>query len=332
MSKTKRNLRIVKNMRSNFNVINNTYTQDFTIASTNDSLTAPRQLIQGENIMAEVDTIQLSQEHGSIRHDIAVESARLGAQMGAEACGVRVGQGDIRREQAAGFGDTRYNIASEHCKTNDIVRQEGQENVMATKDARHDVITATEAVADRLSSQTSAEADRIVDRVVETRDVMNDRFFHVGRETADLKAQIIAQQQQLAAGFAGVAKDTELASLKTQLDAAKNTTYLSDKITAEGEKTRDLISDLKYHDLNRGLVERNTELVNCEQDRHHYRDRWHDSRFDQVQAQFAGQWAQLQNQVQAFQSQLQETRQGMVNFGTMSGQSGQQTSTSNNVR
>jgi hypothetical protein len=282
---------------------------------------APRQNNQGEYIMAEVDTTQLSQEHGSIRHDIAVESARLSAQMGAEACAIRGGQGDIRRETAVGFGDTRYNIASEHCKTNDIVRQEGQENVMAIKDARHDVISATEN-----------QADRIVDRVVETRDVMNSRFFDVGRETADLKAQLIAQQQQIVAGFMGVSKDTELASLKGQLEAAKNTTYLSDKITAEGEKTRDLISDLKYHDLNRGLVERNTELVNCRQDNRCCRDRCDDLRYSQLQSGYQGQWAQLQSQIQAFQSQLQETRQGMVNFGSMAGNAGQQTSTSNNVR
>jgi hypothetical protein len=271
--------------------------------------------------MAEVDTAMLSQEHGAIRHDIAVESARLGAQIGAEVCGIRAGQGDIRREQAVGFGDTRYSIASEHCKTNDIVRQEGQESVMTTKDARHDIIGATEAAADRLSAQGTADSNRMVDRAMELRGLVGERFYTVGRDLADLRQ-----------GQATLAKDMEVNALKTQLDAAKNTTYLSDKITAEGEKTRGLINDLKYHDLSRGLVERNTELVNCEQDSRRYRDNWLDGRFNQVQAQYAGQWAQLQNQVQAFQSQLQETRQGLVNFGTMAGNAGQQSSTSNNVR
>jgi hypothetical protein len=243
---------------------------------------------------------------------------------------------DIRREQAVGFGDTRYNVASEHCRTNDIVRQEGQENVMATKEATHNVLSnivpAIGNVKDMLSMQTNTETDRVVDRISELRNTVADRFFDVGRDTQDIRAQIIAQQQQMVAGFMGVAKDAELNSLKVQLDAAKNTSYLADKIGADGEKTRALLNDLKYHDLNRGLVERNTELVNCEQDRRRHYDRWLDGRFDQNQAQFAGQWAQLQSQIQAFQSQLQETRQGMVNFGTMSGQSGQQSSTSNNVR
>jgi hypothetical protein len=222
-------------------------------------------------------------------------------------------------------GDIRREVGAAACDINKNVSFEGQENVMATKDSRHDIISATEAQADRLSFQTAAESDRIVDRVIESRDVMNSRFFDIGRETADLKAQIIAQQQQMVAGFMSVSKDTELAALKTQLDAAKNTSYLSDKIERDGEKTRNLINDLKYHDLNRGLVERNTALVECEADRRHWRH-YAD------QSQFAAQWAQLQSQVQAFQSQLQETRQGLVNFGSMNGNAGQQSSTSNNVR
>jgi hypothetical protein len=259
--------------------------------------------------------------HGAIRHDIAVESARLSAQIGAETCGIRAGQGDIRRETATGFGDTRYNIATsagdirhdigtEHCKTNDIVRQEGQENVMATKDSTYD-----------LSNRITNSADRVSDRMMELRGLVGQRFHEVSHDLATVKQ-----------GQATLAKDVELNALRTQIEGQKNTTYLSDKISLENEKTRDLINDLKYHDLNRGLVERQTALVNCEQDRRGYRDRWDEARFGQFQAQFAGQWAQLQNQVQAFQSQLQETRQGLVNFGTMAGNAGQQSSTSNNVR
>ena len=289
-------------------------------------------ITQGEYKMAEVDTTQLSQEHGSIRHDIAVESARLGNQIGSEACGIRAGQGDIRRETAVGFGDTRYNIAE---RAGDIRREVAQEACGingSIKDARHDVLVGVDSAKDTIVAQADTNADRVVDRVSEVRSTMQDRFFAVGRDTQDIRAQVIAQQQQMVAGFLGVTKDVEINALKTQLDAKENTKYLSDKIQIENEKTRNLINDLKYHDLNRGLVERQTELVNCHQDRNHYRDRWDDARFGQIQAGFQGQWAQLQSQIQAFQSQLQETRQGMVNFGTMSGQSGQQSSTSNNVR
>jgi len=228
---------------------------------------------------------------------------------------------DIRREQAVGFGDTRYNVseragdirrevAAGFDKTGDLLMTEGQEGIMATKDARFDL-------ADRITNS----GDRVTDRLMEVRGLIGERFYTVGRDLSDLRQ-----------GQATLAKDVELNALKGQLDAAKNTTYLSDKISADGDKTRALINDLKYHDLNRGLVERNTALINCEQDRRHYHDRWDDARFGQIQAGFQGQWAQLQSQIQAFQSQLQETRQGMVNFGTMTGQAGQQSSTSNNVR
>jgi len=275
--------------------------------------------------MAEVDTALLSQEHGAIRHDIAVESARLGSQIGAEFCEVRAGQGDIRREQAVGFGDTRYNIAERtgdirreqalgFSNTGDLIMTEGQEGIMATKDARADV-------ADRISTAS----DRSTDRIMELRGLVGERFYTVGRDLSDLRQ-----------GQATLARDVELHALKGVIEGQKNTQYLADKVGFENEKTRDLINDLKYHDLNRSLVERNTELVNCEQDRGRYRDSYWDARWDQNQNQFGAQFAALQNQLQSlnqnFNSQLAETRQGMVNFGTMAGNAGQQSSTSNNVR
>jgi hypothetical protein len=136
----------------------------------------------------------------------------------------------------------------------------------------------------------------------------------------------------LVAGFLGAAKDSEINSLRTQMELAKQTTYISDKIDGQAEKTRELINDLKYHDLSRGLVERQTALVNAEQDNRHWNHRYHDARWDQHASQFGSQFAQLQTMMQNFNSQLNETRQGMVNFGTMAGNAGQQTSTSNNVR
>jgi len=269
--------------------------------------------------MAEVDTAMLSQEHGAIRHDIAVESARLGSQMGGEFCGVRVGQGDIRREQEVGFGDVRYDIAERagdirrevalgFDKTGDTIMQEGQEGIIATKDARFDI-------ADRITSAS----DRSTDRIMELRGLVGERFYTVGRDLADIRQ-----------GQATLAKDVELHALKSVIEGQKNTQYLSDKIAVEGEKTRALINDHKYHDLNRSLVERNTELVNCEQDRHRYRDRCWDANQNQWGAQFAALQNQLQSLNQNFNSQLSETRQGMVNFGTMAGVG--QTSSANNVR
>ena len=147
------------------------------------------------------------------------------------------------------------------------------------------------------------------------------RFFDVGRDTQDIRAQVIAQQQQMVAGFLGVSKDAEINALKTQMETAKQTTYLSDKIDGQAEKTRELINSIRDGDLNRLLVERNTELVGALEHGRHWRGRYYD-----------GQFQGLASNMQNFQSQLAETRQGLVNFGTMTGAAGQQTSTSNNVR
>lgn len=203
---------------------------------------------------------------------------------------------DIRRE------------AVEH--TNDIVK-EGIKGDYATssaiKDARFDINT-------RVSDGTSkviADVDRNADR-------MDARFFDVARDTQDIRAQIIAQQQQMVAGFLGVAKDSEINALKTQVEMAKQSTYLSDKIDGQGERTRELINRLREDDYGRRLIERNTELVAALDDGRHWR-----RHFDQ------GQWAALSNQLQAFQSQLNDTRNSMVNFGTQVGVG--QRATSNNV-
>lgn len=241
--------------------------------------------------MADVDTQMLSSQHADIRREVAMNAA------------------DIRKEGVENTAAVRRDVMFE-----------GQENVNATKDARHDILSLTiptiEAAADRLSAQTNTEADRIVDRISEGRVETADRFFTVGRDTADLRAQVIQaiDTTKLA---------TELNALKGIIEGQKNTQYLADRIGMEGDRTRALINDLKYHDLNRGLIERNAALVEADHDRRHWRHH-------AEQAQYQGQWAQLQSQIQAFQSQLQETRQGMVNFGTMAGVG--QSSTSNNVR
>jgi hypothetical protein len=214
------------------------------------------------------------------------------------------------------LADQHSNIRKEAVDhTNEIVR-EGLKEAFAirgdVKDSRYDV-------ADRIGNS----ADRIVDRVVEHNNIVADRFYSVGRDTQDIRAQIVAQQQQLVAGFLGTSKDVELNALKGIIEGQKNTTYLSDKIAADGEKTRALISDLKFHDLNRALVERNTELV---EERNWGRHWYHGAH----QAQWAAMQNQLQSMNQNFNSQLSETRQGMVNFGTMAGVG--QTSSANNVR
>lgn len=216
----------------------------------------------------------------------------------------------------AGVSDVRREGA-EH--TNEIVKEglkASWAGVDATKDARYNVISEVDRQADRLDGQASAYYIAGQQNAVEA-----------ARDLAGLKVLTDANAQrysvELALNIEKTAAASALAAEKIATAVALGQSQLSKEIFADGQKTRDLINDLKYHDMNRALVERNTELVSFDQDRRHYRDRWYDS-------QYQGQWAQLQSQVQAFQSQLQETRQGMVNFGTMAGVG--QTSTSNNVR
>ena len=150
-------------------------------------------------------------------------------------------------------------------------------------------------------------------------DVVNAQFMTIARDTQDIRAQVISAQQAMVAGFMGAAKDAEINALKTQIELAKQSTYLSDKIDAGNQITQNLIRQLNDDSLNRQLVERNTELVGALEGGRYWYGRHGD-----------GQFAAISSQLQAFQSQLQATRQGMVNFGTMAGVG--QTSTSNNVR
>jgi hypothetical protein len=185
-------------------------------------------------------------------------------------------------------------------------KQAADIQIEANKNA-HDVITAAGNNTDTLTAQVTSHQQSIA-----------DRLFAIGRDTQDIRAQIISAQQAMVTGFLGVSKDAEIQALKTQMETSKQTTYLSDKLDADGEKTRALINDLKYNDLNRALVERNSELVEERWGRRYWRD-------------FAGQnqYAALSNQLQAFGSQLNDTRNSMVNFGTQLGVG--QRATSNNV-
>lgn len=262
--------------------------------NSDSSLVSLETEILGENKMADVDLYQLTNEHS-----------------------------DIRRE------------AVEH--TNEIVKEglKGNYNTLdAIKDSRFETVSRVENAADRvdknisdtnfnLSSRVENANDRITRDVGDFRNQTSDQFFQVARDTADLRAQVTQVLSETRLVGANTAKDNEIAVLRNTIENQKNTQYLADKISNDGEKTRGLINDLKTTDLNRLLIERNTELTCCEHDKHHWRH-YAD------QAQWGGQFANLQNQLQAFASQLQETRQGMVNFGTMAGVG--QSSTSNNVR
>jgi hypothetical protein len=250
-----------------------------------------------------------SVERGEIRYDVATRSAD-------NRFANAVGQADIRREQALGFGDVKYSIAEHSESTNRDVLTTGY----------HTQVKVDEA-ADKIQQQAT---DFYV--AAQARDFDNSRDLAALRAQQDLAAQKLSTEILLATEKTATAAALESAKVaaavalgQSQLskEIAESKYDISRQVSEENEKTRDLINSLKNDELNRLLIERNTDLQGCRHDYWGARDGF-------LNSQFAALSSQLNSQVNALNSQLAETRQGMVNFGTMAGVG--QSSTSNNVR
>lgn len=74
---------------------------------------------------------------------------------------------------------------------------------------------------------------------------------------------------------------------------------------------------------------RRSQMYTRRRPQHRLDSRWYDL-YDLNQ--YARQRSQVQSQILAFQSQLQDTRQSIVNFGSMSGNAGQQSSINYNIQ
>ena len=225
----------------------------------------------------------------------------------------------IRRDVAVGTTE----ILKEGLKTEaNIIRDAN----LSAYNTRGDIKDSRFDTASRINEAT-AGISRQVDAIDDT---LTAQLVTISRESADNRAQIMALGYQVRDGNNALGKDVELNSLKGMLDAQKNTTYLSDKISLDGEKTRALISDLQFNDLNRSLVERGAALVALESDNRHWGHRLDDVRWGGHRDFFGSQISQLSSMMQNVNSQISETRQGMTNFGTMAGVG--QSSTANSVR
>lgn len=297
---------------------------------------------QGEEEMAEVDTNMLSTQHGDIRREAAAYAADIRYGQAGNTADIRreiatsadqvaditlEQAGNVRREAQAGFGQTRFDTATGFGDSryntavgfNESIKEsiKGDWHVTDTiKDTRYDLASRVENSADRVTGQAS---DYFIAAMQADRDA--------ARELAALRT---IQETGIASIRAESALNAERLATAAALEAAKNQAanalgqaQVSRDIFMDGDRTRALINDLKYHDLNRSLIERNNELV---EERNWGKHWYHGAN----QAQFGQQFAQLQSQMQNFNSQLSETRQGMVNFGTMAGVG--QTSSANNVR
>jgi hypothetical protein len=256
-----------------------------------------------------VNTADLLRDHSDIRREIADAKDVLN---------------DATRVEG---GSTRFQGAA---NTSEIIKEGLKESFAArgdTKDTRYDLATR---IADA-KAETVHQSDRVGDTLTKQNSdyfIANQQYaFQASRDLAALKATTDMALMKIGSDIATQAAlgqaATALESAKVAAAVALGQSQLSKEIFQDGSATRALINDLKYHDLNRALVERNAELV----EERHYGRHW---RGIADQNQFGAQFAQLQSMMQNFNSQLADTRQGMVNFGTMAGVG--QTSSANNVR
>jgi hypothetical protein len=239
-----------------------------------------------------------SVERGEIRYDVATRAA------------------DNRFANAVGQNDIRYAIAAHSEATNRDVLTTGHNNQVKIDEA-----------ADKIQQQAT---DFYI--AGQARDFDNSRDLAALRAQQDLAAQKLSTEILLATEKTATAAALEsskvaaavaLGQSQISKEIAESKYETSKQIAYENEKTRDLINSLKNDELNRLLIERNTDLQHC---RHDY---W-GARDGLFNTQFAALSSQLNSQVNALNSQLAETRQGMVNFGTMAGVG--QSSTNNQVR
>jgi len=189
-----------------------------------------------------------------------------------------------------------------------------RENVVESKDVVDAVKTAGWANSDR----TGTEADRVVAQDTAYFIAGQSQNFSNATALAALKASTDAQFAQTLAAIQLAAYQTSaaatLAGEKNASAIALGQAMLGKDVVADGASTRALINELKMADLNRQLQERHTTIVEANE-----------------RSYGMSQFASVNQQLQALHSQFQAATQGTVNFGTMSGNAGRNTSTNNVV-
>lgn len=218
-------------------------------------------------------------------------------------CSLHMDHADIRREAASYSADIRRENAEVGAEVRRDVVKEGS-------DTNANVKSSGWQVSDRVGT----EADRIVQQDTAYFIAGQSQQFSNATALAALRASTDANFNQTLAAITLAAEKNAAA---TAMASANNAALTA----REASDTRAYISSLKMTDLNRELQERNQEIVECRSDARVWERNFGQSQF-----------AALTSQVQNLMSQVQETKQGIVNFGSMAGQSGQQTSTSNNVK
>lgn len=210
---------------------------------------------------------------------------------------------DSRREQEVIGAAVRHEQAIGDGRTVDAIKTSGWAN----------------------SDRTGTEADRVVGQSTAYFIAEQGQNFANATALAALKSSQDAAFQNTLAAIALAASQTSAAATLAGSEARSATALgqalIGQQINADGNMTRALVNELKMDQLNRELIERNAFLVESRGQGQYWQNQHGNAQF-----------SQLSSQVNALNSQLSETRQGLVNFGSMTGSSGQQSSTSNQVR
>lgn len=242
---------------------------------------------------------------------------------------------DIRRDIATGQGELRYDIGQgtnesikETIKSQNVVDRDVKEasyvNTIATKDASFQNLLATKDGDYKNQEATDKGADRLSNQLfqqyIANQSEVNSAAAALAALTASTNMGFNKTASEIQSAAQTAAAAAALESAKVAAAVALGQSQLERAVVSDGNETRRLINDLRISDLERKLVERNHDIHGFR----HEADRWR-GHYDQSQ------FAAINNQMQNFGSQLQETRQGVVNFGSMTGNAGRQTSTNNVV-
>ena len=225
--------------------------------------------------------------------------------------GIQASFGDVRREQAVDVADIRREAALE---AGDVRRDAAKDSADVRRETAKeasDTRTASARQAFDVNDRVGTEADRVVAQDTAYFIAAQSQNFSNATALAALKAstdasflktqsdiQLAGMQTAAAATLAGFTASAAAAleGAKSAAAAALGQALIGSAITADGNSTRALINSLKIDDLNRAMVERNSEAVELRNDM---------------------QYARLAGQINMVHSQVQDTRAGMVNFGTM---------------
>lgn len=216
---------------------------------------------------------------------------------------------DIRRETALEAGEVRRDVVREAFA---VANQVHAASDVGQRDAAYNA-----SVGQRDSAFNSAEA---------ARDASNYFIADVAQQT-QLGKEITRSQAwteaKIDAGFIKVAGDTQLAAAisqgVTKLEAARTNGamalqhgVLTLQVAEQGALTRSMLQANVIADLRAKSEERYMKIVELEGDRKHC-DRDYDRLNQSIQH---SQFQNFQTQLQLMNSDIQATRQGVINFGS----------------